>query len=222
MPGMPNEELARLLQNMIRLGTIVEVDHVGRVARVQTGGLTTNWLKWHTARAGASKTWDPPSAGEQVILFAPGGDLSGALILASLDSDNNPPPSTSPDHVMREMPDGALFDYDHVAGLLSITGIKNMLIDAAEAITLKAGGQITLDAPQTTATQKFTAEGLLSYLAGMAGANGAGGTTTIKGGIKHIGDFIHSGGKLESNGIVLYLHIHGGILPGGADTEGPK
>ncbi len=53
MPGMPNEELARLLQNMIRLGTIVEVDHVGRVARVQTGGLTTNWLKWHTARAGA-------------------------------------------------------------------------------------------------------------------------------------------------------------------------
>ena len=215
MPGMSNEELARLLQNLIRLGNITEVDHGGRVVRVQTGRLTTNWLKWRTARAGASKTWDPPSVGEQVILFAPGGDLSGALVLASVDSDENPPPSTSPDDVVRTMPDGSRFAYDHAAGLLSITGIKDMLVDAAQSITLKAGARIVLDTPQATATGKFTVQGLLSYLAGMAGENGPGGSTSIK------GEILHSGGNLESNGVVVHVHVHTGVAPGAAKTGGP-
>lgn len=216
MAAMLIEELARLLSNLIRVGNIEEIDHDGRVVRVKTGGLTTNWLKWHTARAGDSRTWDPPSIGEQVILFAPGGDLTGAFVFASLDSDQNPPPSTSPNEVVREMPDGARVAYDHAAGALSITGIKSMLIDAAEDIMLKAGNSITLDTPQATSTGKHTVEGLLSYLSGMAGENGAGGTTSIKGNIEH------TGGNLTSNGIVVHLHIHGGVLPGGADTEVPK
>ncbi len=213
MPGMSNEDLARLLQTLIRLGTITEVNHGERVVRVQTGGLVTNWLKWHTARAGASKTWDPPSVGEQVILFAPGGDLAGALVMASLDSDQNPPPSTSPSVVVRTMPDGSEFAYDHGAGLLTVTGIRNMVIDAAESITMKAGNQIILDAPQSTASGKLTAKGLLSYLAGLAGENGDSGTTSIN------GDITHSGGKLESNGVIVHIHIHDGVMPG-AGTSG--
>lgn len=218
---MSIEELFRLLSNLIRVGNISEIDHAGRVVRVKTGGNDTNWLKWRSARAGDSKTWDPPSIGEQVILIAPGGDLTGAFVFASLDSDENPPPSTSPDEVAREMPDGAVVKYNHAAGAMSITGIKSMMIDAADDITLKAGKSVTLDTPQATATQKFTAEGLLSYLAGMAGKNGTGGSTTIQGSINHVGDFIHSGGKLESNGVVLHIHIHTGVVPGSGNSGGP-
>lgn len=210
------EELAYLLSNLIRVGTITEVDHADRAVRVETGGLVTNWIKWRTARAGNSKTWDPPSAGEQVILFAPGGDLTGAFVFASLDSDQNPPPSTSPNEVVRDMPDDSRFLYDHAAGALRITGIKTMHIQASDSITLEAGSSITLDAPQTTSTGRHTVEGLLSYLAGLAGENGSEGNTTINGSITHIG------GDLSSNGVVVHLHVHSGVLSGGSDTAGPK
>lgn len=209
------EELAYLLSNLIRVGNIVEIDHDGRAVRVATGGLTTAWLKWRTSRAGNSKTWDPPSPGEQVILFAPGGDLAGAFVFASLDSDQNPPPSTSPNDVVRTMPDDSRFSYDHAVGALRVTGIKTMHIQASDSITLESSS-ITLDAPQTTSTGRHTVEGLLSYLAGLAGENGPGGRTTINGNITHIG------GDLSSNGVVVHLHVHGGVLSGGSDTAGPK
>jgi len=145
-------ELARLLHNLIRLGTITHVDHARRLVRVQTGGLHTNWLKWHTARAGTSRVWDPPTAGEHVILFAPGGDLAAAVVLASLDSQQNPPPSSSPDDVVRTMPDGARFSYNHATGALSITGIQTLRIDAQDSITLRAGNLVHIDTPRTTMT----------------------------------------------------------------------
>ncbi|WMR36092.1 phage baseplate assembly protein V, partial [Metapseudomonas otitidis] len=38
--------LARLLENLIRLGTIAEVDHAAARVRVQSGQLLTGWLPW--------------------------------------------------------------------------------------------------------------------------------------------------------------------------------
>lgn len=212
---MLTEELARLLQNLIRIGNITQIDYANRLVRVQTGDITTNWLKWHTPRAGNSKVWDPPSVGEQVILFSPGGDLTGALAFASLDSTQNPPPSTSASEVVREMPDGANFKYNHSSGALSITGIKSLTVDAADTILLKAGGSITLDASETTSTGKHTIKGLLTYLAGMAGSGGDGGSTTIS------GDLTHTNGDLSSNGVIVHLHFHDGVVPGGGTTGGP-
>ncbi|MCX2525489.1 hypothetical protein [Larsenimonas rhizosphaerae] len=37
-------ELARLLQNLIRLGTVAEVDHADVCVRVQCGELLTDWV----------------------------------------------------------------------------------------------------------------------------------------------------------------------------------
>lgn len=214
---MSNEELARLIQNLIRVGTIMDIDHGDppRV-RVRTGKLETDWRPWCERRAGQTTTWDPPTIGEQVILFSPGGDVAAAYVLCSIGSDSNPPPSHSPHETVRQYPDGAVAKYNHDSGAFTLKGIKTMLIDAAESITLKAGSNIDLDAPQTTSTGKHTVEGLLTYLAGMAGSNGAGGTAaTISGAITH------TDGNLSSNGVVVHLHVHGNGN-GGADTTGPK
>lgn len=152
--GMTTEDLARLLQNVIRIGTVAHIDHAARRVRVSTDGLLTNWVKWHTARAGNSRTWDPPSVGEQVILLAPGGDLSGAFVLAALDSSQNPPPSTSADKVVRIMPDGALFEYDHAA--------KELRINVPGRIRITAS-QITIDGPVTQSGGDLSSNGIVLH-----------------------------------------------------------
>jgi phage baseplate assembly protein V len=209
-------ELLRRFENMIRLGRIDQVKHVrpARV-RVKTGGITTQWLRYFEVRAGDTRTWNPPTIGEQVVLLSPGGDLSGALVLGGLSQDEHPAPSDSPDETVCDFPDGANLKHNHATGAMSITGIKSLFIQASEHVHIKVP-TITLDADQTTSTGKHTIEGLLSYLAGMSGKNGKGNATSISGNITH------KDGDLESNGIVVHLHVHGGVLQGGALTEGPQ
>lgn len=213
---MSNEELARLLQNIIRVGTILAIDHAAQRVRVKIGRLNTDWRPWIERRAGNSKTWDPPTLGEQVVVLSPGGDLSAGYVLAAVNSDANPAPSASAAETVRKFPDGAEIKYDHAAGALSVTRIKTMHVVASDSITLQAGSTITLDAPQTTSTGAHTIQGLLTYLAGLAGFNGESGSTSITGSITH------TAGDLSSNGVVLHLHVHGGVLPGSSDTDGPK
>lgn len=214
---MDNEQLARLLQNLIRTGTIHEVQysHPARV-RVSTGGLITNWLPWLELRAGKTTTWNPPTIGEQVVLFAAGGDLTGAVALTGINSDSAQPPSNSSNETVTKYPDGAISKYDHASGAMTISGIKSLLIQASDSVKIETQ-EIILDAPQTTSTGKHTIEGLLTYLAGLAGENGEGGGTT-----SITGDIFHQDGDLNSNGVIVHLHIHEGVIAGGEDTGGPK
>lgn len=48
------------------------------------------------------------------------------------------------------------------------------------------------------------------------------GGITGGGGANMTGGITNTGGSITSNGIELETHKHGGILPGDADTEGPK
>ncbi|MFS6709247.1 phage baseplate assembly protein V, partial [Staphylococcus aureus] len=67
-------ELLRLLENVVRTGTVTEVDEDKWRVRVQSGGLETAWLRWNAQRAGAFKVWVPPSIGEQVWFLCLGGN----------------------------------------------------------------------------------------------------------------------------------------------------
>ena len=75
-------EIRRRLDNMIRSGTIAEVDHgdpaQGRppLCRVKTGTITTGWLPFFTRRSGSTKEWDPVSVGEQCTILSPSGELT--------------------------------------------------------------------------------------------------------------------------------------------------
>lgn len=53
MPGKTSStvELLRLIENVVRAGTVMAVDHGAHLCRVRSGGLETNWLLWF-ARCG--------------------------------------------------------------------------------------------------------------------------------------------------------------------------
>ncbi|GHC17592.1 baseplate assembly protein [Kushneria pakistanensis] len=130
-------ELARLMQNMIRLGTIAEIDHAAARVRVTTGDLLTEWLPWLESRAGQSRTWNPPTIGEQVVLLAPGGELAGAVVLGAINSNAHPAASDDPNLTRLRLPDGAVIEYDHAASHLRAD------LPGSAAITAPAGVTVT-------------------------------------------------------------------------------
>lgn len=76
-------ELDRRLTQLIRLGTIAELDLAKAKVRVKLGENLTGWRPWLTT-AGHLKTWNPPVVGEQVVVLSPGGDLEQSVVLPSL------------------------------------------------------------------------------------------------------------------------------------------
>ena len=199
-------ELSRRLENLIRIGTVHSVDHAAERVRVQTGKLVTDWLRWVEHRAGETTTWDPPTVGEQCIVFSPSGEPGGGVVFVGLNSTSIEPPSNSPEKHVVKFPDGAIVSYDHAAHQLDITGIAICRIEAATSITLNT--------PLTHLTGKLVVDDLLTYKNGLSGTGGSKGNTVS-------GEFTHSSGDLSSNGIVLHTHKHGGVMTGGGQTGNP-
>ncbi len=190
-------ELIRLLENIVRTGTVTEIDEEKWRVRVQSGGLTPNWMRWNAQRAGAFKVWVPPSIGEQVWFLCLGGNTDIAFIGGSLYSDDNPAPGASRDEMVVTAPDGARFRYDAAAGALQVTGIKTAAIEASV--------KITLDTPEVECTNLLTTKSL-----------------NVREGGEMRGDITHTDGAFTSNGVQVDNHDHGNVERGGSWTEGVK
>lgn len=132
-------ELLRLIHNLIRLGKVTEVDQQAAICRVKIGALETKGLKWISTRAGTTRDWDPPTVGEQVVVFAPGGDLSAAVVLAGLYQQSHGAPASSGGVWQRDFPDGAQLQYDHENHAADVTlpagGTLNLVSDGGIGIT---------------------------------------------------------------------------------------
>lgn len=190
-------ELIRLLENVVRTGTVTEIDEEKWRVRVQSGGLNPNWMRWTAQRAGAFKVWVPPSIGEQVWFLCLGGNTDIAFIGGSLYSDDNPAPGASRSEMVVTAPDGAKFRYDAAAGALQVTGIKTAAIEASV--------KVTLDTPEVECTNLLTTE-----------------TLNVRGGGEMHGDITHTGGAFTSNGVQVDDHEHGNVERGGSWTEGVR
>ncbi|MEK6490061.1 phage baseplate assembly protein V [Klebsiella grimontii] len=190
-------ELIRLLENIVRTGTVTEIDEGKWRVRVQSGELETTWLRWNAQRAGAFKVWVPPSIGEQVWFLCLGGNTDIAFIGGSLYSDDNPAPGASRNEMVVIAPDGAKFRYDAAAGALQVTGIKTAAIEASV--------KVTLDTPEVECTNLLTTKSL-----------------NVREGGEMRGDITHTGGAFTSNGVQVDNHDHGGVERGGSWTEGVR
>lgn len=226
---MDTVELSTRLANLIRLGTVLAVDHGAERCRFKSGRLETDWLRWISPRAGGTKEWNPPTAGEQAILLSPSGGTENGAVLVGIFSDANPSPSHSPDEHVRTYPDGARIAYNHAIGALAVTGIKTALVEASE--------HVTVDCPSTTFTgdvhimgnltvdMQTLVKGLFTYLSGLAGEAGEGGKTVIKGPINHQGrydhqgEWHHGGGGITSDQVVHDGHRHKDSIGGMTSTE---
>lgn len=167
MYPMSQNETLRLLLNLVRKGTIAEVDHPAEMCRVTSGEIKTNWIRWMALAAGTTIDWNPPTEGEQVLLLSPGGDLADAVALRGIYSLAAPAPSHSADTHTTKYPDGAVIEYDHVRHALTATfpeGAQVLLVapQSVEIHTTVAtviADSVTLDTPIVTITGDLQVDG---------------------------------------------------------------
>lgn len=136
-------ELQRQLGNVIRPGTVAEVDLGAARIRVDTGEIKSDFVPWFVPRAGDTIEWSAPAVGEQGVLLCPGGDTIGAVFLRGIYSDAFPAPgNTATQHLVR-FPDGALVQYDHESHALKAT------LPSGGTAEITADGGVTINGPLT-------------------------------------------------------------------------
>lgn len=125
--------------DILRFGTVAEVDHPGARCRIASGDIVTDWIPWMATHAAATSSWSAPAAGEQGLLACPDGDLAGAVFLRGLYSDAHPAPAADGDVHLLRFPDGTVVRYDHAAHAMRIE------LAAGGTCRLIATGGVTID-----------------------------------------------------------------------------
>lgn len=198
-------ETYRKLAAMIRFGVIADVDLANARVTCTVGGLTTDWLPWHAGRAGTTRRWSAPTVGEQVIVFAPGGETSLGFVMPGFYQDAHAAPSNSADVDMTQYPDGTTVQYDSASNTLTVnvSGNGNVVVNCKVA-TVKADTSVTLDTPMVHATHNMQVDGNLGVTGSMAvqGEGAAGAVSTFNGPIQV------NGGDVTADGIGLKSHHH--------------
>lgn len=219
MSNWAQAETERILANLIRLGVIDSLDQANALVKVKVGGLTTDWLPWITSRAGATRTWSAPRAGEQVLVLAPHGDLAQAVVLPAIYSDTHAAPATTQNRDTIVFPDGSSVDYNSSTSTLTVNaGTGNVVVNCAQA-TINASTQVELDTPLVHCTGALTVDGLLTYAGGLTGSGGSGASITgpvaVNGNVGITGTLTNNGKNVGST------HTHSGVQTGGGTTGVP-
>ncbi len=192
MQGVTATELIRRLEQLLRYGTIAEVDLGTARCRVKSGELLSNWVPWFAHRAGQTRHWSPPTVGEQCLLLSPGGDMAAAVAIVGLYSASAAAPSNSASVHTTHYPDGATLTYDHASHALSA------VLPPSSSFTVTAtSGTINVDQLTVNAD-----------------------ATTWNGPIQ-LNGHMNASVDVVAGGISLINHTHGGIDRGLAKTDPP-
>lgn len=184
--------LARLIENLIRFGTIAAVQMQPPRVQVKTGTLTTGWLPWIAPRAGADREWNPPTVEEQVILFSPSGQLANGIVLTGLFSDHIQANGDREGLHRCTYRDGTVIEYDSVAHHLNATLAEGGTTNLISTGGIHIVGPITHEGDYTqTGNQNITGKVTVSV-------------------------------DVIAADISLVNHPHGGVMSGGAKTGKPE
>lgn len=136
MPRTP-EDTPTDADQLIRFGTVASVDLASAKCVVTLDDdAATPAVRWIEGRQGKTRTWSPPSVGEQVVVLCPAGEIGAAVALRGLVSDANPAAGDSLKEILGQYEDGAVLSYDPEAHVLDFT--------------LPGGGTLTITAPGGT------------------------------------------------------------------------
>lgn len=119
------ERLKRQIGNVVREGRVTEVDFERGLAEVQMDGLASRMIPFVQRAGSGVKDWDPPSAGERVVVLSPTGDPAKGLVMPGGWSDDNPAP-------------------DNRGGNRTIVVENDATIRAGGTITLEAGEEVRI------------------------------------------------------------------------------
>ena len=142
-------QLATALRNLIRLGTVCEINAAKAKIRVSIGEIKTPWISWLTTRAGADKNWWPPSIGEQVVVLSPEGNLKLGIALGSTYFRHNAAPESNTQVHNITYSDGSAISYNKEQQTMSVSCVGKIVINAAKTMEIAAqnGINITSSAP---------------------------------------------------------------------------
>ena len=202
---MNENEMFQRLDGVLKTGYIRNVDPDAKQVRVAVDGNVTAWIDWGVWRAGLLKVWSCPDVGEKVLIGAPAGDLSMAVVICSLYSDNGgESPSSNPDETYVKFPDGSTLIYNHAANEfnLAVTGNGVVKISCVSA-TITATDAVTIDTPETLITGNLTVKQKITGQGGMGISGGSGGATADFNGQVRV-----SGGDVKADGVGLKSHTH--------------
>ncbi len=171
-------ELERRLANLLRLGTIEQLDEATARVKVKSGEMLTGWLPWLTRRAGQDLDWWAPEPGEQVMLLSPSGDPAQGVVLPAIYQTAYPAPAISKSIYRKLFADGTVIEYDRTTHLLKADVQGSVQLTVAETLTADIAGNATLTTPMAivngnvqvngniTLTGNMTAGGEVSDLSG--------------------------------------------------------
>lgn len=165
------EDIPVDLSELIRLGSIASVDLAAARCTVrygdpddEDGGAETPPIRWLAPRAGQTRTWSPPSVGEQALLLVPDGQIAAAVALLGMWQDSFPPPGSTLAELV-EYADGARIGYDPESHSLTalLPAGASALVDASGGMILR--GPVRIEGPvdvmgAVTATEDVLAAGI--------------------------------------------------------------
>ncbi|MGP9788945.1 phage baseplate assembly protein V [Roseinatronobacter sp. NSM] len=125
-------ELNRRLANIVQLGRVTAIDTGAMRARVQIGDLTTPMIPVSQLSSGAIKVHWMPSPGEQVVVFAPSGEMGAAVVQGAVPQSGSAV-AEDESHPTIELGGAELV----ITGNVKITGNLTIIgnVDAIGAVT---------------------------------------------------------------------------------------
>ncbi|ODN55785.1 baseplate assembly protein [Acinetobacter sp. 51m] len=204
-------ELHRRLENVIRFGTIKTI-HPAKpftTVTVTIGAITTGKLRFLTLRAGKTKTWDPPSVGEEVMVLSPSGVLEMGVAIAGFNNEENPSPSDDLNKTIRVFEDGCIFTYDVASHELTA------ILPPGGKATLTADGGVTVNG-DTTINGNVQVNGSVA----MTGNNTVGGSQLVQGSSHSTGQF-STEADVTAGTISLKSHKTSGVKAGDETSGDP-
>ena len=212
MNNLSLAELNRKIENMVRHGVVEDVKPSLCTVRLSET-LVTDWLQYQVPASGGVSVHRMPSRGEACTVLSPSGNLEAGRVVFGFASNQYPEPSQAANETVVLFPDGARIVYDHAANHLDISGIATANVTAS--------GSTQINCPNNTVQGNLNVTGLTTCSGGLAVSGGNGSTAVITGSIEHQGEFKNTG-RMESNGVVVDTHTHGGVMAGGANTGKPS
>lgn len=198
-------DIERRMSEMVSIGTVEEQNYSDPKAprvRVKIGNKVTGWIPWSSGSAGGNTDWEPLDKGEQVIMAAPSGDLSQAVILGTIHQNSAEAPDKDPDVTARKWKDGSRQSYNRKshAWNLTLNTAGTFVVNVGKStLTIRNGSaSLSTDSITLIATQSIAC-------------------TTPK--MTVSGDVI-VGGDVVASGVSLVNHIHTGVKMGN-QVSGP-
>lgn len=200
-------DILRRLENLIALGSIIEVDHAACRVRATIAGRETGWLPYPAVIGANFVLWRPLRVGTQVVLACPSGNPANAVIVQVLYTDALPPPDTSATVDRIQWNDGTTVTYDSAAGALSVR--------TPGTITAVAGGNICARSDAAIDIAAATTARIAAQTVEIVASGGGAGAASMTGSFSLTGDLSITGAVKVSGSI----NASGDILAGGANSN---